>query len=634
VVAQRFNNAIPAKRLCLAPVKRGQTCACLLKTRKQPRGELHSKRGNHKQIGADSCCFVAIKIIKFANYSTFPFAISPPCPASPRGGLLTLKDSGIMNVFKNFTIGGRLYGVSFLLILILSALAITTWLQLSQVAKLANQAGVIRVHQLELIASTELGVTRALLDLRHAMLIKSPQDIDAALKDVEAVRKLISQNDDAFLKEITTQAGRDAFDRDWLKLQQATWPAAEANIALVRDGKRDEALAMLINKTVPTFIPMQDWLSAERARQGKVLGVEVADIAAAASATRMQLTGLVIAIAAALIAFSWYITQVLRGRVMASQEVAERVRQGDFTLQVADDAMDEFSPLMKTLATMQSSLTDVVSTVRENAEQVATASAEIAQGNSDLARRTEQQASALEQTAASMEELSSTVKQNAESAQTGNQLATGARSIAQKGGDVVSQVVQTMKEINDSSKKIADIIGVIDGIAFQTNILALNAAVEAARAGEQGRGFAVVASEVRSLAQRSASAAKEIKDLITISVESVERGTTLVDLAGVTMTDVVASVGRVSDLISEISAASKEQSAGVGQVGEAITQMDQVTQQNASLVQESSAGAQNLKELAQQLVQTMSVFRLAQEKPQVARQKSTSQLQVGFSKAA
>jgi methyl-accepting chemotaxis protein len=605
-----------------------------LKTRKQPRGELHSKRGNHKQIGADSCCFVAIKIIKFANYSTFPFAISPPCPVSPRGGLLTLKDSGIMNVFKNFTIGGRLYGVSFLLILILSALAITTWLQLSQVAKLANQAGVIRVHQLELIASTELGVTRALLDLRHAMLIKSPQDIDAALKDVEAVRKLISQNDDAFLKEITTQAGRDAFDRDWLKLQQATWPAAEANIALVRDGKRDEALAMLINKTVPTFIPMQDWLSAERARQGKVLGVEVADIAAAASATRMQLTGLVIAIAAALIAFSWYITQVLRGRVMASQEVAERVRQGDFTLQVADDARDEFSPLMKTLATMQSSLTDVVSTVRENAEQVATASAEIAQGNSDLARRTEQQASALEQTAASMEELSSTVKQNAESAQTGNQLATGARSIAQKGGDVVSQVVQTMKEINDSSKKIADIIGVIDGIAFQTNILALNAAVEAARAGEQGRGFAVVASEVRSLAQRSASAAKEIKDLITISVESVERGTTLVDLAGVTMTDVVASVGRVSDLISEISAASKEQSAGVGQVGEAITQMDQVTQQNASLVQESSAGAQNLKELAQQLVQTMSVFRLAQEKPQVARQKSTSQLQVGFSKAA
>ncbi len=539
-----------------------------------------------------------------------------------------------MNVFKNFTIGGRLYGVSFLLILILSALAITTWLQLSQVAKLANQAGVIRVHQLELIASTELGVTRALLDLRHAMLIKSPQDIDAALKDVEAVRKLISQNDDAFLKEITTQAGRDAFDRDWLKLQQATWPAAEANIALVRDGKRDEALAMLINKTVPTFIPMQDWLSAERARQGKVLGVEVADIAAAASATRMQLTGLVIAIGAALIAFSWYITQVLRGRVMASQEVAERVRQGDFTLQVADDARDEFSPLMKTLATMQSSLTDVVSTVRENAEQVATASAEIAQGNSDLARRTEQQASALEQTAASMEELSSTVKQNAESAQTGNQLATGARSIAQKGGDVVSQVVQTMKEINDSSKKIADIIGVIDGIAFQTNILALNAAVEAARAGEQGRGFAVVASEVRSLAQRSASAAKEIKDLITISVESVERGTTLVDLAGVTMTDVVASVGRVSDLISEISAASKEQSAGVGQVGEAITQMDQVTQQNASLVQESSAGAQNLKELAQQLVQTMSVFRLAQEKPQVARQKSTSQLQVGFSKAA
>ena len=252
-----------------------------------------------------------------------------------------------------------------------------------------------------------------------------------------------------------------------------------------------------------------------------------------------------------------------------------------------------------------------VSAVRQGASGIALASAEIAQGNSDLSARTEQQASALEQTAASMEELSSTVRQNADNARQGNQLAQNASSVAVRGGEVVGQVVDTMKGINDASRKIADIIGVIDGIAFQTNILALNAAVEAARAGEQGRGFAVVASEVRSLAGRSAEAAKEIKGLISDSVQRVEQGTALVDQAGATMTEVVAAIRRVTDIMGEISAASTEQSSGVAQVGEAVTQMDQATQQNAALVEESAAAAESLKLQAQQLVQAVAVFKLA-----------------------
>jgi methyl-accepting chemotaxis protein len=242
---------------------------------------------------------------------------------------------------------------------------------------------------------------------------------------------------------------------------------------------------------------------------------------------------------------------------------------------------------------------------------VAASSSEISHGNHDLSARTEVQASALQQTAASMEQLSSTVKLNAENALQARELALGASGVASRGGEVVGQVVETMKRINDSSTSIVDIIGVIDGIAFQTNILALNAAVEAARAGEQGRGFAVVASEVRSLAQRSASAAKEIKALIATSVERVEQGTELVDRAGATMQDVVASIRRVTDIVAEISTASGEQSAGVSQIGEAVAHMDTATQQNAALVEESAAAAESLKRQAQALVGAVSLFKLA-----------------------
>jgi len=289
---------------------------------------------------------------------------------------------------------------------------------------------------------------------------------------------------------------------------------------------------------------------------------------------------------------------------------AQALAHGDLTAELKVARQDEMGQLIGAMNQIGSGLASVVANVRQGSESVATASAEIAQGNQDLSARTESQASALEETAASMEELSSTVKQNADNARQANQLAQNASTVAVQGGEVVAQVVDTMKGINDSSRKINDIISVIDGIAFQTNILALNAAVEAARAGEQGRGFAVVASEVRSLAGRSAEAAKEIKTLITDSVERVEQGSALVDQAGTTMSEVVASIRRVTDIMGEISAASSEQSAGVAQVGEAVNQMDQATQQNAALVEESAAAAMSLREQAQHLNQLVGTFRL------------------------
>ena len=293
-------------------------------------------------------------------------------------------------------------------------------------------------------------------------------------------------------------------------------------------------------------------------------------------------------------------------------DIAERIAGGDISGSInSADQPAEMARVLQALENMQSSLAKVVATVREGSEGVATGSAEIAQGNNNLSARTEQQTSALQQTAASMDELSSTVKQNADNAKQANQWAQRASTIAIEGGDVVGQVVETMKDISNASRKIADIIGVIDGIAFQTNILALNAAVEAARAGDQGRGFAVVATEVRSLAGRSAEAAKEIKSLIHASVERVEKGSALVDQAGTTMTEVVSNIRRVTDIMGEISAASNEQANGVSQVGDAVTSLDQTTQQNAALVEQMAAAAGSLNSQASDLVQAVSVFKLA-----------------------
>ncbi|MGJ7523431.1 methyl-accepting chemotaxis protein [Variovorax sp. LT1P1] len=307
---------------------------------------------------------------------------------------------------------------------------------------------------------------------------------------------------------------------------------------------------------------------------------------------------------------SWVLARGITRPIQRAVDVAQTVAAGDLTSRIEVQSRDETGLLMEALRAMNDSLAKVVGEVRNGTDTIATASGQIAAGNQDLSSRTEEQASSLQQTAASMEELTSTVKQNADNAHQANQLAASASEVAIRGGSVVSQVVDTMGSINTSSKKIVDIIAVIDGIAFQTNILALNAAVEAARAGEQGRGFAVVASEVRSLAQRSAAAAKEIKVLIDDSVNKVAAGSLQVEEAGKTMQEIVASVRRVTDIMGEISSASQEQTQGIDQINQAITQMDQVTQQNAALVEEAAAAAGSMQEQAGTLVDVVGAFKL------------------------
>ncbi len=306
----------------------------------------------------------------------------------------------------------------------------------------------------------------------------------------------------------------------------------------------------------------------------------------------------------------WIVRSIVRP-IHESVDIARAVAAGDLTHRIDVDGDNEMGQLLQALGEMQTALACVVGTVRHAAMTVSTASIELAQGTMDLSGRTEHQASSIEQTSASMEELASTVRLNSDNAQQANQLARSASVVVEECGNAVAQAVETMKGINDSSRRIADIIGVIDGIAFQTNLLALNASVEAARAGEQGRGFAVVAAEVRNLSGRSAEAAKEIKTLITHSVERVEQGTQQIDRAGVTMTEVVSSIRRVNDIMSEISAASSEQSSGVGQIGQAVVHLDQSTQQNAALVEEMAAAGENLKHQSHELVEAVAVFRLS-----------------------
>ncbi len=383
-------------------------------------------------------------------------------------------------------------------------------------------------------------------------------------------------------------------------------PAGDA----LRAGKPEEALKVYEEKISPIAPKVQGALNKLLHLQSDIAKQEYVAAASRYETIRVVAISFIIAGLVFAVLFGLALVRGIKLSLKQAIDNANAVAQGDLSTNIRVDGKDEVAQLLQSLSTMQDSLVKVVASVRQGSESVSTASSEIAQGNSDLSARTESQASALEETAASMEELSSTVKQNADNARQANQLAQSASTVAVQGGEVVAQVVDTMKGINDSSRKINDIISVIDGIAFQTNILALNAAVEAARAGEQGRGFAVVAGEVRSLAGRSAEAAKEIKTLITDSVQRVEQGTALVDQAGNTMTEVVSSIRRVTDIMGEISAASTEQSAGVAQVGEAVTQMDQATQQNAALVEEMAAAASSLRSQAQDLVQTVAVFKL------------------------
>jgi methyl-accepting chemotaxis protein len=389
---------------------------------------------------------------------------------------------------------------------------------------------------------------------------------------------------------------------------------ADHNGAFTRKGEPDMAKAREM---------MHD--SAYHANKGKIMRPidefltlldhrTKANIASAEAVKKTWFYGLALTALLMLLGMTGALTYVYRkiaGSLRRAVDLSDTMARGDLSIDVDTHGPAEVARLMTSLSAMKGSLVEVVSEVRRGSENIATASSEIANGNTDLSSRTETQASALEQTAASMEELSSTVKQNADNARQANQLAQSASTAATSGGEVVSQVAATMKQISDASKKIADITGVIDSIAFQTNILALNAAVEAARAGEQGRGFAVVATEVRNLASRSAEAAKEIKYLINASVDRVERGSSLADSAGSAMQKIVTEIRRVADLMGEISSASVEQSQGVSQVGEAVVNMDQATQENAALVEEIAAAATGLKLQAADLVRIVAIFKLS-----------------------
>ena len=467
-----------------------------------------------------------------------------------------------------------------------------------------------RVPSLLLTYKVESEINLAARALRNMLLVSDPAEVKKELARTEAILKNTNNHLAELTKTVASDQGRAALN----KVNDARKPY-EAALAKFMDhlnaGKTDEAKALIftdIRTAQASYLSACDELV-------KLLDSQMHETAALA---HQGITGLswllggavALALVLAGLVASWVIRSIavpLRHSVAIAQAVA----QGNLSTPVEVAGTVETAQLLTALQEMQVSLAKVVAQVRQGSESVSTASSEIAQGNQDLSDRTESQASALEQTAASMEELSSTVKHNADNARQANQLAMSASTVAVQGGEVVAQVVDTMRGINDASRKISDIISVIDGIAFQTNILALNAAVEAARAGEQGRGFAVVASEVRSLAGRSAEAAKEIKSLINASVERVEQGTTLVDRAGSTMSVVVSSIKRVTDIMGEISAASNEQSQGVAQVGEAVTQMDQVTQQNAALVEEMAAAASSLRSQAQELVQTVAVFKLS-----------------------
>jgi len=472
------------------------------------------------------------------------------------------------------------------------------------------------VYENRTVPTGQLGEIKTLLlrnrlAIANALITPTPEVIKERTAQVETNAAAIGKIWDTYMAT-TLNAEEEqlakAFAEDRKRfVQEGLMPAVVA----LRANDMKEAQRVVVEKIRPLFEPVEKSSNALAKLQLDEAGKEYAEAVARYDTIRIvSIASIVVGLLFGGL-FGWFTVRSITVPMNRARDAAERVADGDLTVDLRSEGKDETAQLLGALSNMKDNLTRIVGGVRQNAEGVATASAQIAQGNNDLSSRTEEQASALEQTAASMEELSSTVKQNADNARQGNQLAQSASTVAVKGGEVVGQVVETMKGINDSSRKIADIIQVIDGIAFQTNILALNAAVEAARAGEQGRGFAVVASEVRSLAGRSADAAKEIKGLITASVERVEQGSALVDQAGATMSEVVSAIKRVTDIMGEISAASTEQSSGVAQIGEAVTQMDQATQQNAALVEESAAAAESLKAQAQQLVQAVSVFKLA-----------------------
>ncbi|SDG36711.1 MULTISPECIES: methyl-accepting chemotaxis protein [unclassified Duganella] len=513
-----------------------------------------------------------------------------------------------MNI-SNLKIGARL-GVAFGAVLVLMTILIGTGLQrLSSISSL-NDTIIDNDWIKAEAAATVSTTTRANSALTLELFTTDDSARLAAIRsEMEANKQTITVALQTLGRLVTREDGKALLAR--IAGERKAYVASFTQVGkLLADGKRDEALAFLRADMLPKLGKLQDSVGQLNELQKAVVNENGAAVKHDISMARQMMAWLGVVALALGLAFAWRVTRSITDPISDALLVARAVAGGDLTHNISSTQRDEMGQLLQAMAQMSANLSHIVGRVRSGTGAINTASAEIASGNLDLSSRTEEQASSLEETAASMEELTSTVKQNAANAHQANQLAQNATEIAQRGGAVVSQVVDTMNAINDSSRKIVDIITVIDGIAFQTNILALNAAVEAARAGEQGRGFAVVASEVRTLAQRAASAAKEIKQLIDDSVGKVTAGAQLVDLAGNTMSEVQDSVRKVTAIVEEMTLANREQSSGIEQINIAISQMDQVTQQNAALVEQAAAAAAAMQDQAGELNAVVSQFRL------------------------
>ncbi|SHN40231.1 methyl-accepting chemotaxis protein [Duganella sacchari] len=539
-----------------------------------------------------------------------------------------------MNMLANISIGKRLaLGFTIILAFAMLITGISVW-RLQGVASATSEMMQVPLAKERMISDwsgkIDSGIRRT-----TAIARSSDPSLGAYFAEESKVSSAGSSELQKKIEALISDADeKELFGR--IGEQRKVYLSSRDQIAKLKtSGELDEANKIFETVFRPGTAKYQELIAELLKMQRAKIDAAAQHIEDVASSSRNLLYVLATLVLAFGVTSAWLLTTGITRPLQEAVVVARRVASGDLTAHIDDSARDETGQLLSALKEMNASLLGIVTEVRQGTEHITISSTEIAQGNQDLSRRTEQQAGALEETASSMEELTSTVKHNADNARQANQLATSAAQVAVKGGEVVAQVVGTMDSINQSSSKIVDIIAVIDGIAFQTNILALNAAVEAARAGEQGRGFAVVATEVRNLAQRSAGAAKEIKALIGDSVEKVNLGSKLVADAGTTMDEIVASVHKVSDMISEITAASSEQSAGINEVNQAIGSMDAVTQQNAALVEQAAAAAESMQQQAAALAQAVSVFKVedtlrlshreALAKPAVAQRK---QLQI------